>query len=299
MNIKFSKMTSPATTNLGEFIGESEVLVKIALALVFTGIFLVTTMPAISLADSKTNQIRISYVPPEDPGLLEVSNWVTERQPLERLQEFLSPFRLPRTLEITIRGCDGEDDAFYSDYVITICYEYIKMLRDNAPTETTPAGVTPIDAIQGPFFDTSLHEFAHALFDMLKLPVLGREEDAADRVAAFIYLQLGFDESRRLIMGTAYAYLAEASKVELPLSLQDLADEHSTPAQRAFNVLCIAYGANTEMYDEFVSNGYLPEKRAMACEEDYELIQDGYEALVGPNIDLDMAKEIFKRDWLR
>ena len=294
MKIKLSQLTS-----LAESIGDSAVMVRIVLALTFTGMFFVMTMPTTTFAASKTNQIRISYVPPEEPELLEVSNWVKERRPLEKLQEFLSPFRLPRTLEITVKGCDGEADAFYSDHVITICYEYIQTLRDNAPAETTPAGVAPIDAIQGPFFDTCLHEFAHALFDMLKLPVLGREEDAADRVAAFIYLQLGFAESRRLIMGTAYAYLAEASKVELPLSLKDLADEHSTPAQRGFNVLCIAYGANTKLYEEFVSNGYLPEKRAMACEEDYELIQDGYETLVWPHIDQDMAKEIFKRDWLR
>jgi len=50
------------------------------------------------------------------------------------------------------------------------------------PKEATPAGVAPMDAVVGPFFDTSLQEFAHALFDMLDVPVLGREEDAAEQV---------------------------------------------------------------------------------------------------------------------
>ena len=71
----------------------------------------------------------------------------------------------------------------------------------------------------GPLFDTALHEFAHALFDMLNVLVLGREEDAADQVAAYINLQFGKAEARRLIMGTAYAYGNEAERAA-PLSLR-------------------------------------------------------------------------------
>ena len=48
------------------------------------------------------------------------------------------------------------------------------------PTQTTASGIEPIDTVVGPFLDTVLHEFAHALFDYLDIPVLGREEDAAD-----------------------------------------------------------------------------------------------------------------------
>jgi hypothetical protein len=40
---------------------------------------------------------------------------------------------------------------------------------------------------------------ATPFFEMLRLPVLGREEDAADQVSAYIMLQLGKVEARRLI----------------------------------------------------------------------------------------------------
>jgi hypothetical protein len=50
------------------------------------------------------------------------------------------------------------------------------------PVETTVDGVAPLDALVGPLLDTCLHEFAHAIFEMLRVPVLGREEDAADQV---------------------------------------------------------------------------------------------------------------------
>ena len=40
-------------------------------------------------------------------------------------------------------------------------------------------------------------EVAHAAFSMLKVPILGCEEDAADQVAAYLLLQLDKDEARR------------------------------------------------------------------------------------------------------
>ena len=151
-----------------------------------------------SLARSKTSRIEVRYVLPKNPAHQPIYDRLKQQRVLKRLQEFLSPFRLPRTLQVSLAGCDGEADAFYSDDAITICYEYIDELWKRMPAEKTATGIMPIDTIVGPFFDTSLHEFAHALFDMLDLPVLGREEDAADQVAAYIYLQLGSAEARRL-----------------------------------------------------------------------------------------------------
>ena len=119
---------------------------------------------------------------------------------LERLQNFLSPFRLPRTLNLSLAECDGEADAFFGDDAITICYEYISELWKNMPAETTEAGIVPMDTIIGPLLDTCLHEFAHALFDMSTCQCSGAEEDAADQVAAYINLQFGKAEARRPIM---------------------------------------------------------------------------------------------------
>jgi hypothetical protein len=221
-----------------------------------------------------------------------------ERRVLEKLQEFLSPFRLPRTLKVSLTGCNGEADAFYGDRAITICYEYIDELWKRMPAETTAAGMAPIDAVTGPLFDTALHEFSHALFDMLKLPVLGREEDAADQVAAYIALHLGKTEARRQILGTAYAYKAEAESAAAPPSLKEFSDEHGTPAQRAYNVLCIAYGADRKLFGDFVTKGYLPKKRAEACEDEYQQVSRAFETLISPHIDRARAKGFLDRSWL-
>ena len=259
---------------------------------------LLATIPVMTaVAAPKTDRIKIHYDPPGEPEHKELHDYLRERRVLERLQEFLSPFLLPRTLKIEVAECDGEADAFYGDDVITICYEYVIYLWHNKPEKTTPSGIAPSDAVTGPFVDTSLHEFAHAIFDMFDLPVLGPEEDAADLVAAYIYLQLGPVEARRLIMGTAWAFMFEANKKGTP-TMTEFADEHGTPAQRAYNVWCIAYGADSRLFDDIVSKGLLPMERAEYCHEEYEQIEDAFEDLISPHIDRALAKKIFKGDWL-
>jgi hypothetical protein len=136
-----------------------------------------------------------------------------------------------------VAGCDGENDAIYGDDTITICYEYVDKLFKNMPAKTTAAGIALIDTVIGPFFDTCLHEFAHALFDMLKVPVLGREEDAADQVAAYVSLLLGKVEARRVITGAARGYFIAADSDDAAETRkefdEDFAETHSTPKQRA------------------------------------------------------------------
>ena len=276
---------------------------KNSMAFAVSGMMLVTTlaMTACSEKDGlppeKTNQIVIEYVYPTIPAHQQIHDLLKERQTLERLQEFLSPFRLRWPLTISLTECDGEADAWYGDDQITICYEYIEELRQNMPAETTPSGIEPIDTAIGPFFDTVLHEFAHALFDYIHVPVLGREEDAADAVSAIIYLHLGKDEARRLIMGATYAYMLEVVDTDPP-TMEEYADEQSTSEQRAFNLLCIAYGADPVLFGDVVKMGGLPDFRIDICEEEYELIAIAYEKLIGPHIDPDLAKKVFGRAWL-
>jgi hypothetical protein len=256
-------------------------------------------MATTALAASKVNRVSVRYVPPKNPVHQEIYTDLKQRGALEKLQKLLGPFRLPRTLRISLTGCDGEADAFYEDAAITICYEYIYELIKNMPQDPLPGGIAPFDTVIGPVFEVSLHEFAHALFDMLELPVFGREEDAADQVAAYTLLQFGESEARRLIAGTAYAYHMDETKIDQCRSIEDYADEHGTPAQRFFNVLCIAYGADTKLFSDIVSEGHLPKSRAEFCEEEYEQVQDAVDLLIIPHIDLDLADEVMDRAWLR
>jgi hypothetical protein len=272
-------------------------MMKNALISAITGMILVTVMATTALAAAKTNRVKVRYVPPENPEFQEIYTELKQRGALEKLQKLLSPIRLPRTLRISLTECDGEADAMYADDEIEICYEYIEELQKYMATEATPAGIEPLDTLIGPFVDTVLHEFAHALFDYHDVPVLGREEDAADQVSAYIYLQLGKDEARRLIMGTVYAYMLEVQDTDPP-DMEEYADEHSTTEQRTINLICMAYGSDPELFKDLPKLGGIPQYRIDICEEEYELISFAYQKLIGPLVDQKLAKKVFAKSWL-
>jgi Putative metallopeptidase len=244
------------------------------------------------------NRVKVSYVPPKNPEHQAIYEQLKAVRFLERLQQFLTPFRLPRALLVKMEGCDGDANAFYEKNVITVCFEYSQQLWNTRPAKTTAGGVAPIDAVGGPLFDTCLHEFGHALFDMLRVPVFGREEDAADQVSGYIMLHLGKVEARRLIGGVVYAYATEAQATG-PLTMTQFANVHGTPAQRLYNVLCIAYGADKQLFGDVVEKGWLPKERAEGCEDEYKQIAYAYEKMIGPHVDRGRAKKVFDKSWLR
>ena len=282
------------------------------LAFVIGGLVLITALAITACSDeesrqdiftdvvppAKSNRITVTYELPENQEYLHIySLFKEERHLLENLQELLSPILLPWTLELRLAECDGEADAMYGDDTITICYEYIDELWDAMPASTTANGVEPIDTVAGPFVDAILHEFAHAMFDYLDIPILGREEDAADQVSAYIYLHFAQAEARRLIMGTVYTYMIEVEDTDPPTT-EEFADEHSTTEQRRFNLLCMAYGHDPEQFRDVVVWGGLPQYRVDICEEEYELIALAFHTLISPHVDTELAEKIFARSWL-
>lgn len=244
----------------------------------------------------QADRIQISYVPPKNPDHEAIFQQLKERRVLEKFQGFLSPLRLPRTLLLKVEGC-GESNGWYENDAITVCYEYIEEIFKNAPRETTPAGVTRTDAIIGPIVETFLHEVGHAVFDYHAVPVLGREEDAADQFSAYLLLQFSKSDARRLIGGTAYAYNVEASAPSTKKN--PFADEHGLPAQRFYNLLCMAYGADSEFFADLVDKGYLPKERAEGCADEYKQVTLAMNKLIRPFIDQTRAKRVRARQWLK
>jgi hypothetical protein len=51
----------------------------------------------------------------------------------------------------------------------------------------------------GSFIEIALHETAHAIYDIFQVPIWGREEDGADRLAALIMVEFGEDMERTAI----------------------------------------------------------------------------------------------------
>jgi len=242
-------------------------------------------------------RIDIAYLPPKNPAHRPLHELLMKNRVLEKIQALLGPFLLPRRVLLKVEGCDGTANAYSGDDAVTVCYEYIDEIWRNVPRETTPEGVAPIDAFVGPLVDVFFHEFGHVVFYMLQVPVLGREEDAADAFSAYLMLNFGYDEARRLIAGTAHQFRRDL-KPRITLKLNDFSDTHGAPATRFYNLLCIAFGANPELFADIVSKRQLPVERAIGCEDEFRELAHAFKTLIRPHIDEALAKQVMARHWL-
>jgi len=248
-------------------------------------------------AESKGGQIRIVYGEPKNPDHRLIHERLQKRRVLEDFQDFLSPLKLPQPLTIKTEACNGVVNAYYSNGAVTICYEYIAWIHQVARKVTLSNEISLEDAVVGPFVDVLLHETAHAIFDLLKIPLFGREEDAADQLAAFILLQFGNDVARRTIVGAALLFRQMA--VDQQPGTADYAAVHGLPAQRFINVLCIAYGAQPKLFADYVKQGFLPVFRVGYCRWEYQQIAHAFKTLISPHVDPVLQEKVRGREWLR
>lgn len=236
-------------------------------------------------------RIVIAYEEPTDPAHRQFRDRLKTNRALERVRNVLLPLRWPRPLRLELKSCDGVSNAFYEDAVVTVCYEYVAETWRNANALTPPAPITRDDVFVGPLADTFLHEAGHAIFDLFKIPIFGREEDAADQISAYYVLQMPREQKYKLVLGSAYGYASEL-KVSSPRDLArprlrfgrytSFANEHGTPAQRLYNLLCIAYGSDKELFADVVKLDYLPSDRADMCEDEYRQVEYAYRQLIAP-----------------
>lgn len=216
---------------------------------------------------------------------------------LEKLQKLFSPLELPVELTIKTKEC-GVSNSWYARPAVTLCYEYIRDLVDTAPKETSQGGITPVDAVVGQFLFTASHEMGHAVFDLLDVPLWGGTEEAADQFAAYILLRIGKQDASKLIEGAAYMYkdYVEHSDVTVPVSA--FADIHGAPMQRLYNLLCISYGAEPDMFSTLVQRGYLPQARARSCRTEYDEVNFAFQKTIEPHVDQKLKAEVLSQDWV-
>jgi putative metallopeptidase DUF4344 len=251
-----------------------------------------TTVPAFllgallgagSAAPAKTHAFRVAYQDTTKPELAPLAAKMKERRVLEGAAEMLSALKLPRTLTLKAESC-GESNAWYDPQtdVITFCYELVRDFVKSAGT-SGKFNLTPEQAVVGPFLFIVLHETAHAVFAVLAVPVLGREEDAADQVAAYAATQLGGDFAERMLRAAAFMYDTDSS-ARKP-GEDDFADVHGLDRQRFYNVLCLAWGSDPKRYAFAKELGKLPDDRAEGCADEYHQVRYAVQTLVRKNVD--------------
>ena len=254
---------------------------------------------------ARTDRIRIEYEPPKDPAHQAIYELLKERQVLETLQRMFAPFRFPTDLTIKTLSCNGLVNSWYntdsSGPTVHMCYELLQDILKNMPEATSPTGVTPHDAVVGQFLFWVLHELGHATFDLLQVPLFGREEDAADLFAGYILLQFGKEQAHRWVEGAAYAaHEFMKNYKQNPIvqrSLQAYSSVHGLPEQRYYNFLCLAYGADPALFADVMENEYLPKRRADNCKYEYATFAYAFHREISPHIDQKMASAVLDTTW--
>jgi hypothetical protein len=262
-------------------------------------------------AELTNPQIEIEYATPKDADLAPVRERLQSRKVLETFRMFMAPLKLPQKLVVRTDECGGVYVRSRQAGVATLCYEFVAEVRRLAPTGPVqldqtvynPARLGPEAAIIGPVVQALLHETVIAALDMLEIPVLGRKDDAADRVAALIMLQFSKEHvAWNTIVGTAWFLGGSA------LAPVDLADVRGTMAQRYYTMLCIAIGADVKTFRTFVhewrggqpAGGDLPYSRAVGCRDEYEVLLNGFRTAVEKeHVDVALLKRVVSMQWIK
>ena len=189
-------------------------------------------------------------------------------------------FTLPQELKFTF---GGEDGPLYdsSTNQIIIPYFFIEEVKQRFTKDKySKTGVSEKQATMDSLMHTMFHEFAHAIIFMYEIPVLGKEEDAADGLASVLLIEF-FEGGQEIAISAADLFDLESEDRD-ELDEQDFWGEHSLDLQRYYGTLCHVYGSDPEKYKAILERDYFSERRADLCIQEYDSLLRSVQKLLAP-----------------
>ncbi len=236
-----------------------------------------------------TAQARVIYESPADADEAAIVTNLQAAGDIEALVAFINEtFELPQPLDIIFGGeygplYDPETNEIYMPYTFLTEVEE----RFAAAEYTDSMGVTAEEITTHALMHTLFHELAHALIAMYELPVVGREEDAADSLATLLLIEFYEDGQDIAISAADLFNLESADRTEF--DEEDFWSEHSLDAQRYYSILCHVYGSDPKQYDHIRIDTGFSDDRAELCIEEYEVLARNWFVLLDPYM-LDAAQ---------
>lgn len=131
------------------------------------------------------------------------------------------------------------------------------------------------------YLHTLVHEVGHVLFSQYDLPLLAREEDAADALASVLILEY-VENGADVVLNAADMFGLESEDSEW-FYQSDFWSEHSLDIQRYYTALCHVYGSDPDAHSSLINEEYgLSAERAENCEYEFERIRRGWLAVLSP-----------------
>jgi hypothetical protein len=202
-----------------------------------------------------------------------------------RLEEVAGQFEkvagMSEDVTVLVRSCkDGTQyltDQNRVDFCVQDLVEVRKEMKDAGEEDLMATVLSDAAA-------TLLHELAHAVIDVRKLPVTGREEDVADQFAVWQAVD-GLDDPD-IVLSQAFEYGLSQDLYE-----QVADDEHTADGQREANLLCWLYGSDPQTWDHLVDDDPLTHGRAELCVDEWDLLVHGWTTILGQSRPAGVAPE--------
>lgn len=223
--------------------------------------------------------------PYKKPALRRVAHAMCEEKLINAFANIVNQtFKLPKPLAIVAAEC-GQSNAFYNrdKAAIVICYELAKEVFDRIEREVLTDRNAQGQVAAGALFFVFAHELGHAVINLYALPVLGREEDAADQIATFLLIVMAGHRPEVAKYWTVGAHWF-FSKRPLFFARGHFADEHSVNPQRQFNIACWIYGSDPNRYLQLAHYAKLPNSRAQRCPGEYKQMLNAAKQMLSPHL---------------
>ncbi|MGR5064652.1 DUF4344 domain-containing metallopeptidase [Photobacterium sp. DNB22_13_2] len=149
--------------------------------------------------------------------------------------------------------------------------------NDNAKSNE-PNTLYAFEASEGALLHTLLHELGHAYIALNDIPILGKEEDAADSFANILMLNYVEDGDTQAIHA-ATLFAIEDQQIEIFDDL-DFIDEHSLDIQRYFYSLCLVYGSDPDKHKTLFQDldSDVKTEREDICIEEFERVTASWQS---------------------
>jgi len=139
-----------------------------------------------------------------------------------------------------------------------------------------------IEFVVGNMLFVGFHELGHAVIHELGLPVLGREEDAADSFATLAMINIGTDFTNQVLVQAARGWFLMDRRDRKEGEKLSFYDEHGLDQQRAYEIVCLMVGWNEDRFKALADAVHMPQERQDSCGGDYSNAEYSWNAELKP-----------------
>jgi Putative metallopeptidase len=144
--------------------------------------------------------------------------------------------------------------------------------------------VTLVEFVVGNMLFVLEHELGHAVIGEMGLPVVGREEDAADTFATVQALAVADAFSFRSVGQAAEGWFLSDRRDRRQGNIVAYYGAHALDVQRAYQIVCLMVGYDSKKFKELADKTKLPEERRLSCQAEYRNTAWSWEALLKPHL---------------